>query len=360
MSANATQPIELKIFGNDIAQLELYSIEAAKIVSAHPKTRDVKNSMEEGSPEIHFTVNRDKAMLYALTPLQIASTIRTASQGAIVGVFRDKGDEINIRVQYKPEQRNTLEDFAEFRINSPLGFSVPLNQLITQSFSSGHTRIEREGQIRKATVTANIIGSDLAGITKELQTKLDPFIKSLPLGYNLEFGGSYKEMVEGFKTLALALTLSIILIYIVMASQFESLKQPFIMMLTVPLCFIGATFGLFITGQTLSVISFVGLIILVGIITNNGIVLVDYINQLKNEGMETNAALIKAGHDRIRPVLITSVSTIIALLPLAFSVGEGAEMKVPLSVTIVGGLTSATIMTLLVIPVLYSIFEKKQ
>lgn len=358
MSGNAKPPVEIKIFGNDLEQLRLLAGEVTNMIKDVPDLRDVQSSLSEGSPEIHFKINRDKAMQYGLTPAQIANSIRTAAQGSVIGVFRNKGEEIDIRLQYREDQRKTLEDFSEFRVNSPLGTSVPLNHLIYKEFGEGHTKISRESQIRKATITANIHGKDLAGITKEVQKRIEPFISSLPVGYNLEFGGSYKDMVEGFVTLSLALLLSIVLVYIVMASQFESLKQPFVVMFTVPLTLIGVSIALFITGHTVSVPSFVGLIVLSGIVVNNGIVLIDYANQLRNKGVEKHEALIKAGFDRMRPVFITALTTMIGMLPMAISKAEGSEMKNPMAVTIIGGLLSATFFTLVVIPVIYSLVDR--
>jgi len=208
------------------------------------------------------------------------------------------------------------------------------------------------------TITANIHGADLAGATNNLQRRLDPVIQSLPMGYNIEFGGAYEEMVQAFITLTLALLLSLILVYCVMASLFESLKQPFVIMFTFPLCLIGVAFALFLTGNTISVVSFVGLIILSGIILNNGIVLIDYANQLRAQGVEKHEALLQAGYDRLRPVLITSTTTVIAMLPMALSKAEGAEMTNPIAWTVIGGLLSATFFTLVIIPVVYSLVDK--
>ncbi|MFA7074118.1 MAG: efflux RND transporter permease subunit [Endomicrobiaceae bacterium] len=358
MSGNSKPPIEIKIFGNDIEQLQLLSNEITSLIKDAPDLRDLQNSLAEGSPELHFIINREKAIQYGLTPAQIANNIKTAIQGSIIGIFRSKGEEINIRLQYKEDQRISLEDFYEIRINSPMGISLPLNHLASLKYSEGQTKISRESQVRKATVTSNIFGKDLAGITKNVQKRIEPFLKSLPIGYTVEFGGTYKDMVEGFITLSLALLLSIVLVYIVMASQFESLKQPFVVMFTVPLSLIGVSLALFITGHTVSVPSFVGLIVLSGIVVNNGIVLIDYTNQLRNKGIEKHEALIKAGFDRMRPVFITALTTMIGMLPMAISKAEGAEMKNPMAVTIIGGLLSATFFTLVVIPVIYSLFDK--
>ena len=355
----SSNPIELKIFGNDLEELSQIARNVTYIMADVPNIRDIQNSMSEGSPELHFRINRDQAILYGLTAAQIATTIRTAISGAEIGVFRTRGDELTIRLQYRKEDRFSAEDFGEIRIATPLGFSVPLNQLVQQDFREGPGIIVREGQVRKATVTANILGSDLAGVTRDLQSKINPYIKSLPLGYNIEFGGAYADMIEGFITLSLALLLSVTLVYMVMASQFESLKQPFIIMFTMPLCVIGVAVALFITGQTISVLSLVGMIILSGIIVNNAIVLIDYVNQLRQKGFHIHEALVKAGFDRIRPILITAITTMIGMLPMAMANAEGSEMQKPLAITIIGGLLSATIFTLIVIPVIYSLFDKQ-
>ena len=359
MGGAQSSPIEIKIFGNDLEELSMMAGQISYLMQDVPNIRDVQNSMVERSPEIHFKINRDMAMQYGFTATQIASTIRTAVNGTSIGILRTRGEEINIRLQYKEQQRLTVEDFNEIRLISPLGVSLPLNQLVTKELSEGHSVIIREGQVRKATLTANIIGNDLAGVTRDLREKLNPFIRSMPLGYTVEFGGAYQDMIEGFITLSLALLLSITLVYMVMASQFESLKQPFIIMFTLPLCVIGVALALFITGQTVSVLSFVGMIILSGIIVNNAIVLIDYANQLRQKGMAIHDALVKAGFDRMRPVLITSLTTVIGMLPMALSKAEGSEMMNPIAITIIGGLLSATFFTLVVIPVIYSLFDKE-
>jgi HAE1 family hydrophobic/amphiphilic exporter-1 len=360
MAGSQKPPIEVKIFGSDLDELKRLATELTLIMQNEPDLRDIKNTMGEGSPEIHFQIDRDKAARYNLTSAAIAASIRTALQGSVIGVFRHRGEEINIRLRYPEDQRNTLEDVREIRINTPMGGSIPLNHILSEQLAEGHARISREGQTRKVTVSANIHGSDLAGATRKLQKSMESFSKSLPIGYYLEFGGSFQDMQEGFTTLALALLLSIVLVYIVMASQFEDLKQPFIVMFTMPLQIIGISLALFLTRNTLSVASFVGIIICSGIVTNNGIVLIDYVNQLRRKGMDKYEALIKAGNDRVRPVLITSVTTVIAMLPMAISQGQGSEMKSPMAITIIGGLLSATFFTLVVIPVIYSLFDRKK
>ena len=219
--------------------------------------------------------------------------------------------------------------------------------------------ISREKQTRKVTLSAQIKGtSDVGGTVKKLKSALSDFQSKLPSGYFLTYGGSYEDMIEAFIALSLALGLAIILVYTVMASQFESFKQPFIVMFTMPLAIVGVLITLGLTGTTLSIASFVGGIILAGIVVNNGIVLIDHINQLRNKGMEKIKAIIQAGSDRIRPVLITASTTILGMMPMALSRQEGSELKSPMALTVIGGLISATFFTLIVIPVIYSLMIK--
>ena len=202
--------------------------------------------------------------------------------------------------------------------------------------------------------------NDMGGTVKNIETVIADIEENLPSGYDLDFSGPYEDMQEAFVTLGLALLLAIILVYSVMASQFESLRQPFIVMFTMPLAIIGVMLILGITGTTLSVVSFVGVIILAGIVVNNGIVLIDHINQLRLSGMVTYEAILQGGMDRLRPVLITAITTIGGMLPMAISSGEGSELKSPMALTVIGGLISATFLTLIVIPIIYSIIAKRK
>lgn len=358
MSGSQTPPVEIKIFGKDLDQIKSLSLKAQKAIEKIDGIRDVQNSISEGNPELHIKTDRNKAYQYGLTPFQIGSFVKTANQGSVIGIFREGGEEIDIRLRYQEENRQDLTDIQNISIPTYSGQSIPLSHVAEIEKGEGPSRITHERQNRKATVTANIIGRDLGSTSKDIQKALEPLQKEVPLGYSIEMGGSYEDMVEGFKTLFLGLLLSVVLVYIVMASQFESLKQPFVVMFTVPLSFIGVSLALFLTGTTISVASFVGVIVLGGIVVNNGIVLIDYTNQLRAQGIEKHEALIKAGYDRIRPVFITSFTTIIGMLPMAISRAEGSEMKSPMAITIIGGLLSATFLTLVVIPVIYSLMDK--
>lgn len=361
MGSGSASPVELSIFGKDLEKLQEISTLVADRMEKTEFVSDVVNSMKEGKPEFHIIIDRDKAFQYGLTAYQIASTVKAATMGSVAGIFRSEGDEIDIRVRLQKSDRDTFSDVLHLGVKSPLGFTVPLNQIATLQPASGPKKISHEKQSRKVKVSANIVGSNnMAGVVKSIQGNLKDVEENLPTGYFIEYGGAYKDMNEAFVTLALALLLAIVLVYIVMASQFESLSQPFIVMFTMPLGIIGIMLALAFTGTNLSVASFVGAIILSGIVVNNGIVLIDHMNQLRTKGMDKLSAIMQAGSDRIRPVLITASTTILGMLPMALSRGEGSELKAPMALTVIGGLISATFLTLFVIPVIYSLFSKKK
>lgn len=357
MSGNSKSPVELKIFGKDLDEIKRISLLVEKEVASIKGIRDIQNSVNEGNPEMLIKIDREKAYHYGLTPYQVGNVIKTANQGSIIGIYRQGGEEIDIKLRYLEENRESMEDLQRIAIPTYSGSTIPLSQIAEISQGEGPSRITHERQIRKATISANIVGRDLGSASKDVKIMLESLQKKLPLGYTIEMGGSYEDMIEGFKTLLFGLLLSIVLVYIVMASQFESLKQPFVVMFTMPLSFIGVAWALFLTGTTISVASFVGVIILGGIVVNNGIVLIDYTNQVRAKGVEKHEALIQAGYDRIRPVLITALTTIIGMLPMAISKGDGSEMKAPLAISVIGGLTSATFFTLVIIPVIYSLMD---
>ncbi|MBL7087093.1 MAG: efflux RND transporter permease subunit, partial [Candidatus Cloacimonetes bacterium] len=254
--------------------------------------------------------------------------------------------------------RNSLQDIENLNITSPLGFTIPLKQVANIEKGEGPIKISREHQTRKMTISANVVGRDLGSTTKEIQTVIKNIKENLPIGYFIEFGGAYEDMKETFKTLFYALLLAALLVYVILSSLFESFKQPLVIMFTLPLAYVGVIFILFITGSTLSAISFVGIIVLSGIVVNDGIVLIDHANQLRRKGMEPQKAIIQAGSDRMRPVLITSITTIGGMFPMAISTGQGSAMRAPMAIAVIGGLITATFFTLLIIPTIYSIVER--
>jgi len=348
-------PIEIKIFGKDLSRLKEIGDEIAKKISKVEGIRDVKSSLVESKPEIAIKIDREKAAHLGLTPGQIGAAVRNAVQGVVATRFHQAGEEIDIRVRYRPEDRQDIEDIKRITIFSPLGRPILLGQVAEVSKKKGPVKIDREDQSRVVLVTANLAGRDVGSVVRDIKKELADY--SLPPGYFIEYGGSYKKMKESFKTLTGALILAILLVYMVMASQFESLVYPFIVMFEIPLAFIGVGWALFITRQTLSLPSFMGIIMLAGIVVNNAIVLIDYVNQLRKKGMDVVNALIEGGMARLRPILITSLTTIFGMLPMALSQQEGSEMMKPMAISIIGGLLVSTILTLVVIPVIYLSIE---
>lgn len=360
MGQGQSKPIEINLFGKDLDKLKEISLLIEKRIQTVPHVTDVINNMKKGKPEYHIVIDKDKAFGYGLTSVQIAAAIKTASWGQVCGIFRQGGEEIDILVRLEEEKRNSFEDILHLSIISPLGFSVPLNQIAHLEPAEGPAKISHEKQSRRVLISAGVTGTnDIGKVVKDIQLKVADIVEEMPAGYYIDFGGAYKDMQEAFLTLAGALLLAIILVYSVMASQFESLRQPFIVMFTMPLAVIGVMLMLGITGTTLSVASFVGGIILAGIVVNNGIVLIDHMNQLRLEGMVIREAILQAGRDRIRPVLITAITTMGGMLPMAISSGQGSELKSPMALTVIGGLLSGSFLTLIVIPAIYSIVAKR-
>jgi len=354
----AGNSIEFKIFGDDLDQLTDLSLQVEDKIAKVEGVRDIQNSMKEGKPELHLIINKDKAFRYGITTAQIASAVRTTTYGTTAGVFREAGDEIDMLVRLEEEGRNSMADINGISIASPMGFTIPLNQIVEIQEKQGPVEISRENQTRVATIRTNIIGRDLGTAVDEIWSEVDELEKSLPSGYYFEIGGAYEDMQESFEALGYALLLAIILVYAIMASLFESFSHPFVIMFTLPLGLIGVVILLLISGFTFSVPVFVGFIILAGIVVNNGIVLVDHINKLRREGMEKKQAIIQAGKDRIRPVLMTALTTMGGMLSMALSTGQGSELRAPMAVAVIGGLITATFFTLFVIPTLYSVFDR--
>ena len=358
MMGGTESPISIKLFGKDLPVLKSISEEIENRIVNIQAVCDVDNSYKQGKPELHIHIDRDKAFRYGLTISQVASVVKTATFGTVAGVFREAGDEIDILVRLDEECRNSLQDIENLNITSPLGFTIPLKQVANIEKGEGPIKISREHQTRKMTISANVVGRDLGSTTKEIQTVIKNIKENLPIGYFIEFGGAYEDMKETFKTLFYALLLAALLVYVILSSLFESFKQPLVIMFTLPLAYVGVIFILFITGSTLSAISFVGIIVLSGIVVNDGIVLIDHANQLRRKGMEPQKAIIQAGSDRMRPVLITSITTIGGMFPMAISTGQGSAMRAPMAIAVIGGLITATFFTLLIIPTIYSIVER--
>uniref|UniRef100_UPI00195B43CD efflux RND transporter permease subunit n=1 Tax=Desulforadius tongensis TaxID=1216062 RepID=UPI00195B43CD len=348
-------PIEISIKGDDIEVLKQLGVLVTEIVKSVEGTRNVTNSLEEARLQVNVKVDRQRASLYGLSASQIMSAVRTAFDGQVVSRVRTGDDEIDIRLMYPENFKETPEQLAELMLNSPTGARVALQSVADITVEEAPVQITRSDQAREVSITADIAGRDLGSINREIQAQLEQM--AFPKGYAYELSGQAEDMAESFGDLGLAMILAVVLVYMVMAAQFESLFHPFIIMFSLPPTLVGVVLGLLTTGHRLSVPALIGAIMLIGIVVNNAIVLVDYINTLRRRGIGRSEAILTAGPIRLRPILMTTLTTVLALLPLAFGTGEGSEGWAPLAVVVSFGLTLSTLITLVLVPVVYTIFD---
>jgi len=351
-------PIALDIKGHDLTQGKKLAQEVLDLVGKARGVVEPRMSFEEGQPELQVRIDRDKASSLGLNFSQIAQTIRTANAGTIASWFREGGDEYNILVRLKAEDRKSPADLGDIFITSPLGGQISLDSVARVEEGVGPVRIERKEQERVITVSGGIRGRDLGSITRDIEEALVD--TEMPHGFSVEFGGEQQEMAESFRSLFFALILAVVLVYMVMASQFESLRYPFVIMLALPFAAIGVILMLFLSGTIFTVVVYIGLIMLAGIVVNNGIVMISYINILRERGLSLSEAVRLGARRRLRPILMTTFTTVFALLPMAMGFGAGAEMWAPMARTVIGGLLSSFIFTLVLVPTLYTIFAGKR
>lgn len=347
------KPVTVKIYGRDLGTLEEISDKIANVMHNIKGLKDIETSFSKGRPEFHVKIDRHKALMYGLVPAHIQNAIEAANLGKVSTRLRTGEEEIDIRIILDKKYRDNMDWLKLIPIKTPVGKVIPLSQVVKIESHKGPTGISRDSKFRAGTVDANLSEIALGKAVNTLRKEIKPIEAALPDGYSISFKGQFEDMQESFGQLALGLLLAILLVYMVMAAQFESLSHPFIIMFTFPLAIIGVIWILILTGKTFSLVTFVGLIILSGIAVNNGIVLIDYVNQLRKNGMAIKAALVEAGRTRIRPVLITAGTTIIGMLPMAVTTSEGSNMRSPMALTVIGGLISSTFLTLFFIPVMY-------
>ncbi|RCW79024.1 HAE1 family hydrophobic/amphiphilic exporter-1 [Halanaerobium sp. DL-01] len=346
-------PVNVKLFGDDLDVLEQETAKATTAIEDIEGLREIDNSFSEGQPEYRIKVNRSIASRFGLNVSQIANTVRTAINGSTATRYEVTGDEYDIRIRLEEDQIEQMSQVPELNIQTASGEMIPLSRIADLEIAEGPVEILRKDQERHSEITADIHGVDLGTVMTQIQSRLSEL--ELPDGYRFSYEGEFEDMQESFSSLGMAFGLAVILIYMVMASQFESLVHPFTIMFTIPLALIGVIFGMYITNSIVSVASILGLITLSGIVVNNAIVMVDYINQLRRRGTEKIEAIITAGTVRLRPIMMTALTTILGLLPIAIGIGEGSESTQPMGIVIVSGLTFATFLTLFVIPIFYSL-----
>lgn len=350
-------PVSITIKGADIETLRVLSDDVIELISKVEGVREPSSNFTAGNPEITVTINRERASNYGIRSAQIAGAINDATRGLVSTRLARSGDEIDVRLVVDDRYTSSIEDLSQLLIDTPTGEKVPLHVVASINRDQGPNQIRRADRLREVTVRASILNRDLGSVTNDIEETLRSEM-SLPAGYRISFGGQNEQMQDAFFKLGGAIALAVILVYMVMAARFESFFSPFIIMFSVPVTVIGILVGLFITFQPLGVGSLVGILILTGIVVNNGIVLIDYINLLKSRGIDTYEAILEAGPTRLRPILMTALTTILGLIPLTLGFGEGTEIQQPMAIVIVFGLSFATFITLVLIPSIYLLFDQ--
>jgi len=352
------QPLSVNILGDDLEAADAYAARLKRQIREVPGVVDISISREKGAPEVWVEVDRQKASAMGLNVSDVADTVRASIFGTVASKYRVHGDEYDIFVRLRESDRKRLEDLRHLPVRLPGGQLVRVESIAEIGPQRGPVKIERKDQRRIVRVEGDAHGRSLGEVmrdVKELIAKGD-----IPPGIEVVMGGQSEDIREAFFWLTLALAVGIILVYMVMASQFESLVDPFVVMFSVPFAFIGVIWFLFLGGYTLNIIVFLGMLLLIGIVVNNAIVLVDYINILRARGRGMIEAVQEAGRARLRPVLMTAITTIVALTPMALKRGQGSEVWNPLGATILGGLMVSTLVTLVLVPTIYSIFESRK
>ncbi|MDX9798954.1 MAG: efflux RND transporter permease subunit [Bacteroidales bacterium] len=350
--------VDVEILGYDFDVTEKLANEIKTKMSETKGFRDVTISREDYKPQYQVEFDRDKLALNGLNVATASSFIRNRMNGMTASLFREDGEEYKIKVRYDREHRQSIEDIENIMIFNQSGKGVRLSEVAKVVEKFAPPSIERQDRERIVKVSATLYGETLDVATKNLQSKIDKM--AIPSNIGVQIGGTLEEQQESFADMGLLTVLIIMLVYFVMAGQFESLRYPFIIMFSIPFALTGVLIALFITGGTINMMSAIGSIMLIGIVVKNGIVLVDYINLNRERGMGITTAVINGGKSRLRPVIMTTATTVLGMIPMAIGFGEGAELWQPMGVVIVGGLTFSTLITLIIIPTLYSAFASRE
>jgi HAE1 family hydrophobic/amphiphilic exporter-1 len=347
--------LTVEIRGYELAILDALAESVAKSIVTVAGITDVRTSLEAGIPQQEIRVNRDKVADLGLSVRDVTQLLQTAVAGSKAGEYRAGGNSYRILVQLKDAEKRSISEILNLTLTTATGEKVALRNVVTSEPSRGPILIDRKDQQRRVTVRANVSGRDLGSVAADVQVLLDQIPR--PVGYDLIVAGDFEEQQKATRELVISLVLALALVYMVLACQYESLRDPLVVMFSVPLAAVGVLLTLFITTTTLNVQSYIGCIMLGGIVVNNAILLVDQAGRLVRDGMRTQDALTEAGRRRLRPILMTTLTTILGLLPLALGIGEGSDAQAPLARAVVGGLTGSTLITLVLIPVVYSLLH---
>lgn len=345
--------VQVELRGYDLTMAEGLAQNIRERIETVPGVADVNLSRLEGRPEQNVRFDRERMASLGIGVADVSRAIQSSVGGSRAGVFRELGDEIDIIVRLRPEDRLNVQDIDNISIRAADGQVVPVSSLITTSYDRGPTDIRRINGQRVTYINANLqSGMALGDAVERIRTELSQL--ELPEGFSIVYGGEYEEQIKAQRDFVMAIVMALVLIYMVMAAQFERFLDPLIVMFSVPLAIIGVVPTLLLTGTTLNMQSFMGMVMLIGIVVNNAIVLVDYINLMRREEkLDIIPAVVKAGRLRLRPILITTLTTVLALFPLAIGFGAGSEMQASLARVVIGGLTASTLITLVFIPIVY-------
>jgi HAE1 family hydrophobic/amphiphilic exporter-1 len=351
-------PLQIEISGFDLDDLATASQALVSRLSSSGRFADLKTTIEQGNPEIQILFDQERAAALGLTVRDIADRVVANVRGELATRYTWRDKKIDVLVRSVDSRKASIEEIRNLIVNPSATRPVTLESVADVRVARGPAEIRRVAQERVALISANLAYGDLGAAADEATSIINS--TPLPNGITAMVSGQNEEMQDSFRSMQFALVLAVFLVYLVMASQFESLVHPFVILFTIPLALVGAVLALFLTGTTVNIVAFIGVIMLAGIVVNNAIVLVDLINQLQAQGVEKIAAIVEAGNARLRPILMTTLTTALGLLPMAIGFGEGSEVRTPMAITVIGGLLVSTILTLVVIPVVYSLLDRKK
>jgi HAE1 family hydrophobic/amphiphilic exporter-1 len=357
MGGTTQNNVAIEIYGYNFETTSSIAQALADSMQTIPGATNISVSRDPSKPQLQIVPDREKMARYGLNTYTLANAVRNRVEGPYLSRYREEGDEYNIVLRFEKEERSTLSDINNIALMNMNNNVIRLGEVATIEERWSPPNIEHKNRERVVTVTATPYKVPLNVLAAQIQSKIDKM--EIPSEVFVQMGGSVEDLNESMMDLALLLVLSLILTYLVMASQFESMKMPFIIMFSIPFAFTGVILAHLITGITMSVISMVGGVMLVGIVVKNAIVLVDYINLMRERGLELKEAIVVSGKSRLRPVLMTSITTILGMLPLALSKGSGSEIWSPMGIAVIGGLIFSTLVTLILIPVIYMMMLRR-
>ena len=350
-------PLEIQIRGYDLDELTRAGNELARRLEADDRYADVKSTVEQGFPEIQILFDAERAAALGLTTRQVADQVVRQVRGEVATRYNFRNRKIDVLVRAEEGARASAADIGQLIVNPESERPVRLSAVADVISGVGPSEIHRVDQERVAVVTANLRYGDLGTAAANIERMLEA--QPLGVGLSVNIGGQNEELESSVRSLVFALALAVFMVYLVMASQFESLLHPFVIMFTIPLAAVGAVLALLLSGSSLSVVVFIGLILLAGIVVKNAIVLIDRVNQLREGGLGKRDALCEGARERLRPIVMTTLTTVFGFLPLAIGGGEGAEIRAPMALTVIGGLIVSTVLTLVVIPVVYDLLDRR-